>query len=139
MVRKDLQWDNIQQPLQAIDGFRDADRLAVRWNSFISLAAQDDRLRFSGSDLSISGLDFRIKRILSHDNYDGHVLIDQGERAMFEFSSKDAYQNNSGKKGQCDSMRTFRVHVTDFFDFERSFEAGSIPERERQSETKQGK
>ena len=98
MVREDLQGDDIQQSLQAIDGFRDADRLAVGRNSGISLTAQDDRLRFPGSDLSISGLYFRIKRILSHDNYDGHVFIDQGERAMLEFPSKDTYQDNSGKK-----------------------------------------
>jgi len=84
--------------LQAIDSFRDADRLAIGWNGFISLIAQDDGLRFSGSDLSISGLHFRVQRILCHDDYNGHVLIDQGERAMLEFASKDTYQDISGKK-----------------------------------------
>jgi hypothetical protein len=47
--------------------------------------------------LSISGLDFRIKRILSHDNYDGHIFINQGERAVLEFTSENTYQGNSGK------------------------------------------
>jgi len=84
--------------LQAINRFGDANRLAIGWNSCISLIAQDDRLRFSGSDLSKSGLHFRVQRILSHDNYDGHILINQGERAMLEFASEDTYQGNSGRK-----------------------------------------
>jgi hypothetical protein len=95
MVRKNLQGDNIQQSLQAIDSFRDTDRLAVGRNGIITLITEDDRLRLARGDLSIRGLYFRVKRILSHDNYDGHVLINKGERAVLQFASKDTYQDNS--------------------------------------------
>jgi hypothetical protein len=58
--------------------------------------------------LGKGGLDFGIEGVFGHDDDDGHVFVDESERTVFEFTGEDA----------------FGVHVADFFDLERTFEAG---------------
>jgi hypothetical protein len=89
VVTEQLQRNHVQQSLQAVYSFGYADRLNGFGDTFIILVAKDDRLRFAGGDLSKGGLNFGVKRVLGHDDDDRHVLVNQSQRAMFQFTSED--------------------------------------------------
>ncbi len=89
MITEQLQRDDIQQPLQAIYSLGNADGLGILRDAFIILIAHNDGLRFAGRDLSKGGLNFGVERIASHDDDDWHILVDQSERAVFQFTGQD--------------------------------------------------
>ena len=60
VITEQLQWDDIQQPLQAIYGFGNANGLGVFGNAFIILVTQNDGFRFAGRDLGKGGLHFGV-------------------------------------------------------------------------------
>ena len=55
----------------------------------VVVVANDHWSCLSRSDLRKRGFNFREERIPGHNNDDRHVLINQRERAVLEFSGKD--------------------------------------------------
>ena len=113
VVAEKLKRDDIEQPLQTINRFGDSDRLAARWDTVVVLVADNNRLGFTSGDLRKGGLDLGVQGVLGHDDDHRHILIDQGKRTMFEFSSKNA----------------FGVHVGDFLDLEGTLETCGVSTR----------
>lgn len=94
MITQQLQWDDVQNTLQAIDRLRNADRLVLGGgggDQWIVLATDDDGFTLASGDLSERGLNFGIKRVAGHDENDGHVLVDERQRTVLEFSSENTY------------------------------------------------
>lgn len=92
MVRKDLQRNDVQQPLQAIDCPGNTDCLAIGRNGFVSVVAEHNGLCFTSSNLSIGRLDLGVEGVLSHDDEDRHIFINKSQRSMFELASEDTCQ-----------------------------------------------
>lgn len=113
MVTQQLQRNDIQNPLQAIYRLRDPDRLAFLGDAIIVNVAHDNRLCFPSRDLGIRRLDLGVKRILSHDDDNRHILVNEGERSVLEFSRED----------------TLRMHVGYFLDLQCTFETRGISVR----------
>jgi hypothetical protein len=89
MVAQQLQWDDIQQSLQAIHSLGHPDGLYVLGDTLIVLIAHNDRLRFASGDLGEGGLDFGVERVASHDDDNWHVLVNQSEWTVLQFPSED--------------------------------------------------
>lgn len=102
MVTQELKRDNVEDALQAVDGVRHENGLVGSTGVFIHaiddcsiiIVANNDWRAFTSGDLSERRLDFWIVRVTGHDNDDGHVLIDEGERTMLEFTSKNTYKRS---------------------------------------------
>lgn len=112
VVAEQLQRDDVQQALQAVDGLRHADGFDVGRDSVVILVADDDGLRLARGDLRECGLHLGEIRVTGHDDDDGHVLVDEGKGTVLQFAGQD----------------TLRMHVADFLDFERTLEAGGVSE-----------
>jgi hypothetical protein len=90
VVAKQLQRDDIQNALEAVHSARDDDLApAGLLERRVVVAADDDRLPLARGDLRQGGLDLGIERIASHDDDHRHILVDERERAVFEFSGED--------------------------------------------------
>ena len=110
VVAQELKWNDVEETLQAIHRLRYADGFAPLGNTIITLVANNDRLRLPCGNLSECRLHLGVQGILGHNDDDGHILVDQGERTVFEFASQD----------------TLRVHVRDFLDLQSTFQASSV-------------
>jgi hypothetical protein len=60
VVAQNLKRDDVQQPLQAIHGLGNADRLGTQRDTLIALITQNDGLRLPRSDLRERRLDLGI-------------------------------------------------------------------------------
>lgn len=89
VITQQLQRDDIQNTLQAIYSLRHADSLDVLGDSFVVFVAHDDGLGFPRGDLGEGRLYLGVQRVLRHDDNHGHVLVDQGEGAVLQFTSED--------------------------------------------------
>jgi len=90
VVAKELQGDDVEQSLQTVDGLWNTDRLRVLQEfRVVVVVANDHRSCLPRSDLRERGFDFGEQRISGHNDDDWHVLINQRERAVLEFSGKD--------------------------------------------------
>ena len=92
MVTQNLKRDDVQQPLQAVNRLRDTDGLGIGRDTLVIFVAQHDGLSFASSNLGQGRLDLGVERILGHDDYNGHVLIDQGKRTMLKLPSENTCQ-----------------------------------------------
>jgi len=92
VIAQNLERDDVQQPLQAVNRLWHTDRLGIRWDTLVAFVAQYDGLSLASSNLGQSGLDLGVERILGHDDDNRHVLIDQGKRTMLQLSSEDTCQ-----------------------------------------------
>lgn len=89
MVTQQLERDDVEDTLQAVDGTGDGDRLVLLLLDRVVLAADDDRLSLAGGDLGEGRLDLGVERVTRHDDDNRHVLVDQGERAVLKFTGED--------------------------------------------------
>lgn len=112
MVTEQLERDDVQDTLQAIDGLGHANRLAALGDALVVLVADDDRLGLARGDLRKGRLHLGVERILRHDDDHGHVLVDQGQGTVLELAGED----------------TLGVHVRDFLDLECTLQTRCIPE-----------
>lgn len=110
VVREELERDDVDQTLQAVDGLGDTDGLVVLDEAVITAVANDDGLTLAGRDLLERALDLGVERVAGHDKNNGHVLVDQGKGTVLELTSQN----------------TLTVHVRDFLDLERTLEAGRV-------------
>ena len=92
MIAEQLQGDDVEQTLEAVDRLRHADSLDILCNTIIALVAYDDGMRLAGRNLGEGGLDLRIERVTCHDDDHGHVLIDKRERAVLQLPGEDTWQ-----------------------------------------------
>lgn len=104
MVAEELKRNNVEDSLETINGRGDSDgsigspvilvdRPGLAFLQLrIVLAADDDRSTLTSGDLGESGLNLRVERVTSHDDDDGHVFVDQGERTMLEFPGKNTWK-----------------------------------------------
>ena len=76
VIAEQLQGDDVEQALHAIDGLGNANGLRTHWDTFVAVIAQDDGLAIASCNLGEGGLDFGIQRVLRHDDDDRHVLVD---------------------------------------------------------------
>lgn len=132
MVAKQLQRDDIQDPLKAVDSARDYNLApAGLLERRVVIAADDDWLPLAGGNLREGRLDLGVERIAGHDDDYWHVLVDERERAVLEFTSEDTCR--------CaillvpitrliSERRTLRVQITNFLDLEGTLKASSILE-----------
>jgi len=105
-----LERNDVEETLQTVDRLWYSDRRGTAGNAVVVLVAEDNGASLASSDLRKGRLHFWIERILSHDDDDRHVLVNQGERAVLELAGQD----------------TLRVKVADFFDFQRTLKASSV-------------
>lgn len=110
VVREELERDDSQETLKAVDGAGDTDGLHTRLDVLVVVVANDNGLTFSRCDLHERGLNLGVQRVLGHDQNDGHRLVNESERTVLELTGKD----------------TFRVHVADFLDLKGALETGSV-------------
>ena len=110
MVAEKLERNNVEESLQAVNCLRNPDGLATRRDRIVIYVANNDGLGFAGGDLRECRLYFGVQRVLSHDDDDGHVLIDQSEGTVFKLSGEN----------------TLRVHVGNFLDFQSALKACGI-------------
>lgn len=92
MVAQQLQGNDVQQSLQAVNRLRHSDRLRVGGDVLVILVAENDGLGLARGDLRESVLDLGVERVLGHDDEHGHVLVNQGKRAVLEFTGKDSWR-----------------------------------------------
>jgi len=91
VVAQELQWNDVEQSLQTVDGLWNPDRLRVLQEPRVVVVVANDHWScLSRSDLRKRGLNLCEERIPGHNNDDRHVLINQRERAVLEFSGKDS-------------------------------------------------
>ena len=94
MVRKELKRNDVEKTLKTIDSFRNSNNsVRVSHHARIGIVSDNDwcscphrtahqptdgmeelERTFSSGDLFESGSDFRVERILSHDENDGHAV-----------------------------------------------------------------
>jgi hypothetical protein len=82
-------------------------------------------LTLSSGHLSKRGLDLRVERVSSHDEDDGHVLIDERERSVLELTSEDL----DDKFCLCTLTSltyTLTVHVRDLLDLQSTLQTGGV-------------
>jgi hypothetical protein len=97
MVTEQLERDNVQDTLQAVDGLRDQNSLVATAAILIEtinegsviVAADDDGCSLSGGHLGKGRLYLGVEGVTGHDDDDGHVLINQSKRTVLELSGKD--------------------------------------------------
>lgn len=89
VVAEQLERNDVKQALETVNGLGDANGLRVGGDSFISFVTEDNRLGLAGGDLSECRLHLGVQRILGHDNDDGHILVNEGQRTVFQFTGKD--------------------------------------------------
>jgi hypothetical protein len=82
-------------------------------------------LTLSSGDLSKRRLDLGVERVSSHDEDDGHVLIDKRERSVLEFTSKDL-DDQFCLCSLTSSTYTLTVHVRDFLDLQSTFQTSGV-------------
>ena len=91
MITKQLQGDDVEQTLEAVDRLRHADSLDVLRDTFVVIVAYDNGLCLAGSDLGEGRLDLGIKRVTCHDDDHGHVLIDKRKRTVLQLPGEDTW------------------------------------------------
>ena len=90
MVAKQLQRDDVQDPLKAVDSAGDYNLApASLLEHRVVIAADDDWLALAGGDLREGRLDLGVERVAGHDDDYRHVLVDERERAVLKFTSED--------------------------------------------------
>ena len=112
VVREQLQRNDVQDTLQAIDRLRHPDGLHTRRDRLIVLMADNNRLRLPCRDLRKRRLDLGVQRILSHDDDHRHVFVDEREGTVLQLAGED----------------TLGVHVRNFLDLESTLQACSVSE-----------
>lgn len=128
MVAQNLERDNVQQALEAVDGLGHPDSLDACGDTVVARVAQDNGLRLARGDLGKGGLDLGVERVLGHDDDHGHILVDQGERTVLELSSEDTWSLDQHNKLEKDVSKelTLRVHIADFLDLECTLQASGV-------------
>lgn len=110
MVTEQLEWDDVENTLEAVDGLWDTNRLRLLRHGRVIFIADDDRLRLACGNLGKGILHLRVKRVTRHDDNHRHVLINECEWAVLELSGKD----------------TLGVHIADLLDLERALETRRV-------------
>ena len=109
MVGQQLQGDDCEDPLQAVNRLGHLQNLRPEFTGFFfPLIADDDGPALSGGDLlhGIHGLHESVVPHADHD--DGHPFVHKGQGTVFELPGEDS----------------FAVHVRDFLDLEGALQAG---------------
>jgi hypothetical protein len=89
VVAEELKGNDVKEALKRINGLGDAKSSGISGDTLVAFVTQNNGARLASGDLSKGGLNLGVQRILSHDDNDGHVLVDEGEGAMLEFTGKD--------------------------------------------------
>ncbi len=89
VVAKQLQGDNVEQALKAVNSLRHADSLNILRDTLIALIAYDDGLGLARGNLGERRLDLGVERVTCHNNDHRHVLVDKCKRTVFQLPSKD--------------------------------------------------
>ena len=89
VVAEQLQGDNVEQTLKAVDGLRHADSLNILRDTLIAFIAYDDGLGLARGNLGERRLDLGIERVTCHDDDYRHVLVDECKRTVFQLPGKD--------------------------------------------------
>jgi len=94
VVAEQLQWDDVEDPLKAIDCARDYNLApAGLLERRVVLTADDDWLSLAGGNLRKGRLNLGVERVACHDDDHRHVLVNEGERAVLEFAGEDTCQS----------------------------------------------
>jgi hypothetical protein len=108
MVGQELERNDGQDALQAVDGLRDPEALLAQLGHLgIVLVANDDGVAAARMHLAERVQTLELARVVHDDHADGHVLVDHGERTMLQLARQDA----------------LRVHVGELLDLERALQA----------------
>jgi len=89
VVAEELERNDVQQTLQAVDSLGDTNGAGRRRDGFITLVAEHNRLGLARGDLSKGVLNLGVQRVLGHDDNDRHVLVNESERAVLEFTREN--------------------------------------------------
>jgi hypothetical protein len=89
MVAEQLQRDNVEQTLEAVDRLRHSDLLNILRDTLITLIAYDDGLSLARSNLGERRLDLGVEGVTCHHNDHRHVLVDKRKRTVFQLPSED--------------------------------------------------
>jgi hypothetical protein len=92
MVAEQLQGDDVEQTLEAVDCLRHADSLDILCDAFVVFVTYDNGMCLAGSNLGKGRLDLGIKRVTCHDDDHGHVFIDKRERAVLQLASENTWK-----------------------------------------------
>ena len=98
MVAEQLERNDVQQALKAVNSPRQADGLRALRDAFVSLITDDDGLGFASRDLRKRGLHLGIEGILGHDDDDGHILVHQCKWSVLELTRKNTLRNTRQKR-----------------------------------------
>lgn len=92
MVRQQLKGNDVQQALQAVDRLGNTDRLGTGRDAVVTLVANDDRLSLARGNLGERRLHLGEEGVTGHDDDYRHVFVNERERAVLKFTSKDTWQ-----------------------------------------------
>ena len=104
MIAEQLQGDDVEQTLEAVDSLRHADSLDILCDTIVTFVTYDDGMCLAGGNLGEGRLDLGIKRVTCHDDDDGHVLIDKRERAMLQLPGEDTWQPKTQSRSSKQSV-----------------------------------
>ena len=89
VVTEQLEGDNVEQTLEAVDALGHAYLLNILRDTLITLIAYDDGLGLARGNLREGRLDLGVERVTCHHNDHRHVLVDKRKRTVFQLSSED--------------------------------------------------
>jgi hypothetical protein len=98
MIRKKLEWYDVDNALQAVHTLRNTDGLVLHGNAVVTFIADDNWLSMTGCDLSKSILHLGVQGILCHNYYDGQALIDESKRPVLKFPSENTFSRINGRE-----------------------------------------
>ena len=115
VVRKKLERDDVQNPLQAVDGARNlnARTTGVGLHRFlVTLLAKQNGPASSGGDLRERVHTFLVQRVAHDDHEDGQGFVHHGQRPVLQLAGQDA----------------LGMHVGQLFDFQSPLQASGVVE-----------